>query len=124
MIAYSLDLRERIVAAYDAREGTQEQLAARFRVSVSFVAKLLRQRRRHGTIAPLPHGGGRPTAFDEQALARLREAVRATPDATLAELADACGVSCSLATVFNALDRLGLTRKKSLAGRPSRTTRG
>jgi transposase len=30
MRAYSNDLRQRVVAAYDAREGTQEQVAARF----------------------------------------------------------------------------------------------
>lgn len=36
MRAYSIDLRQRVVTAYDAREGTQEQLAARFAVSVSW----------------------------------------------------------------------------------------
>jgi hypothetical protein len=33
MKAYSNDLRQRVVAAYDAGEGTQEQLAVRFAVS-------------------------------------------------------------------------------------------
>jgi hypothetical protein len=35
MKAYSTDLRQRVVAAYDAREGTQEQVAARRAASAS-----------------------------------------------------------------------------------------
>src|SRR4028118_751406 len=62
MRAYSNDLRQRVVAAYDAREGTQEQVAARFAVSASWVRKLLRRRRAIGSIAPTPPGGGPPPA--------------------------------------------------------------
>jgi len=121
MKAYSTDLRQRVVAAYDAREGTQDQVAARFSVSTSWVRKLLRQRRDTGSIEPKSHGGGRVPAFDGAAAARLREAVKADDDATLEELARASGVACSVPAVFRALDRLGITRKKSRGGRPSRT---
>ena len=121
MKAYSTDLRRRVVAAYDAREGTQEQLAARFAVSVSWVRKLLRQRRDTGSFAPRPHGGGHPPAFDDAAAARLRGAVRDDADATLEELGRAAGVACSPSAVYRALDRLGITRKKSHGGRPSKT---
>jgi len=82
MKAYSIDMRQRVVAAYDAREGTHEQVAARFAVSVSWVRKLLRQRRATGSIGPRPHGGGHPPAFDAPADARLRQAVRDDSDAT------------------------------------------
>jgi len=121
MNAYSIDLRERVVAAYDAREGTQEQGAARFAVSVSWVRKLLRQRRATGSIAPRPHGGGHAPAFDAAAGAKLRQAVRDDADATLEELGRLAGVACSASAVFRAPDRLGITRKKSRGGRPSRT---
>ena len=40
----SLDLRERIVAAYDEKQGTREEIAKRFRVSLGMVKKLLAQR--------------------------------------------------------------------------------
>ena len=123
MRAYSTDLRERVVAACDARDGTREQIAKRFSVSESWVRKLLRQRRGSGSIAPKPHGGGRATAFDGAAAARLREAVRADNDATLEELGRAAGVACSAPAVYRALKRLGITRKKSRGGRPSRTGR-
>ena len=121
MKAYSMDLRERVVAACDARDGTREQIAVRFSVSVTWLHQLLRRRRDTGSIAPRPRGGGRVPAFDEAAATRLREAVRADNDATLAELGRAAGVACSVPAVYRALARLGITRKKSRNGPPSRT---
>ena len=61
---YSMDLRERVAAAIDAGEGSQRQVAKRFRVSVSFVTRLVQRRRDAGTLAPKPRscGRGRPSA--------------------------------------------------------------
>jgi transposase len=123
MKPYSTDLRERVVAACDAGDGTREQIAKRFSVSVSWIRDLLRRRRETGSVAPRPRGGGRAPAFDEAAAGRLREAVRADDDATLAELAEAAGVACCPSAVHRALARIGITRKKSRGGRPSRTAR-
>jgi transposase len=121
MKAYSIDLRERVVAACDAGDATRERIAARFSVSVIWIRKLLRRRRETGSIEPKPRGGGRAPAFDGAAAGRLREAVRADDDATLKELARAAGVSCCASAVHRALARLGVTRKKGRGGRPSRT---
>jgi transposase len=123
MKAYSIDLRQRVAAAYDAREGTQEQLAARFAVSVSWVRKLLRQRRATGSIEPRPHGGGHAPAFDAAAEAKLRQAVRDDSDATRQELGRLAGVACGASAVYRALGRLAITRKNSRGGRPSRAAR-
>jgi transposase len=121
MKAYSMDLRERVVAACDARDGTREQIAARFSVSVSWIRDLMRRRRETGSIAPKPRGGGRTPAFAGVAAERLRAAVAADDDATLKELAEAAGVACVPSAVHGALKRMGITRKKSRGGRPSRT---
>ena len=121
MKAYSMDLRERVVAACDARDGTREQIAARFTVSVSWIRDLLKRRRETGSIAPKPHGGGRTPAFAGESAQRLRQAVVTAADATLAELAEASGVACVPSAVHGALKRLGITRKKSRSGPPSRT---
>ncbi len=121
MKTYSMDLSERVVAACDARDGTRQQIAARFSVSVSWVRDLLKRRRETGSIAPEPRGGGRAPAFDEAAAERLRRAVRDDDDATLVELAEAAGVACSPSVAQRALRRLGITREKSRGGRPSRT---
>ena len=65
---YSMDLRERVAAAIDEGEGSERQIAKRFRVHVSFVTRLLQRRRDAGTLGQNPHGGGpRPVlGFPEQ----------------------------------------------------------
>ena len=123
MRAYSNDLRQRVVAACDARDGTRGEIATRFSVSVAWIRRLLQRRRETGSFAPRPRGGGRVPAFDADADRRLREAVRNDADATLQELARAAGVACCASAVHRALARLGITRKKSRGGRPSRTAR-
>jgi len=121
MRSYSMDLRERVVAACDSGETTREQVAKRFCVSVAWVYRLLARRRDTGSIAPKPHGGGKKPAFQGESAERLRKAVEDCPDATLEELREAAGVDCGTSAVFRALNRLGLPRKKSRTGLPSRT---
>lgn len=41
--SYSTDLRQRVIDAYTNREGSQRQLAERFKVSESSVKRLLRR---------------------------------------------------------------------------------
>ena len=121
MKAYSMDLRERVVAAVDRKEGTWDAIAARFRVSRAWVGNLLSQRRRTGPIAPRPRHAGRPPAVDAKGLDRLRAAIDADPDGTPEELRRAARVTCSPSTVRRALGRMGYARKKSRSARPSRT---
>lgn len=123
MRSYSIDLRERVVAACDRGEGTREQVANRFCVSVAWVYRLLARRRDTGSIAPKPHGGGQPPAFQGESAERLRKAVEDCPDATLEELRVAAGVDCGTSAVLRALNRLGLPRKKSRNGLPSKNAR-
>ena len=52
MKAYSVDLRQKVIDAYNQREGAQRQLAKRFRVSLSFVENLLKRYRSDGTVEP------------------------------------------------------------------------
>lgn len=47
-VAYSSDLRTRVIEAWKAFEGTQTQLAARFKVSLSFVKRVVRRYRTSG----------------------------------------------------------------------------
>lgn len=123
MKAYSMDLRERVLAACDRGEGTREQIAKRFQVGIAWVYRLLQRRRQTGSIAPQPHGGGQKPAFDPPAAERLRQAVADRPDATLEELRQVVGVACGTSAVHRALKKLGLPRKKSRYGPPSRMTR-
>lgn len=119
----SLDLRERILAAYDAADATRETVAARFRVSLGMVKKLLQQRRRIGDIGPQHHRAGRKPRILPAHRAQLRRELAAKPDLTLAELRTATGLDCTLPAIHYVLADMGLTFKKRLSGRPSRTGR-
>jgi transposase len=123
MRSYSQDLRDRVVRAADRGGQTQQQIAERFGVSTAWIKKLLKQRRETGSIAPKPHGGGMPAKYRGRALERLKEALAAQPDASLEELRDRTRVSASIMAVFRALERLGVHRKKSRSGRPSKIDR-
>ena len=120
---YSLDLRERVWAAWQEGQESQGEIARRFAVSGSFVRDLSRRFRVDGTVAPRAHGGGRSKAADAKTLARLQALVVQRNDATNDEYHRAlCAtkgvVNVSRATVGRLLLALGLTRKK----RRSRTT--
>jgi transposase len=123
MKTLSLDLRERILAAYDAGDATREMVAGRFRVSLGMVKKLLQQRRRLGEIGPLHHRAGRKPRILPVHRAQLRRQLAAKPDLTLAELRVATGLDCTLPAIHYVLADMGLTFKKRLSGRPSRTGR-
>jgi len=111
-----MDLRQRIVSACDAGEGTHLAIANRFKVSLGVVKKLLRQRRLIGSIAPLHKNAGRKPKITAVHRRRLREAVRRHPDWTLARLRDAIRVECSLTAVHYALKDMGLSYKKRRSG--------
>jgi transposase len=112
MRSYSSDFRQRIVAAVEAGEHSLRALAELFSVDLSTIVRLLQRFRTTGSVEPKPHAGGPRPKLDAQATVRLLEAVRQQPDATLAELRDRLGVTCSIVTIFRTLKRNGITRKK------------
>ena len=117
MQAYSLDLRQRVVQAYEQGERTVSETAEQFSVSPGFVKKMLRQWRESGDLAPLPHGGGKPASLTAQQRERLRRKVRERGDISLAELQDYLReeekVEVHVSTICRALRRSDLPRKKS-----------
>lgn len=114
MRPFSLDLRERVAAAVDEGAMSQREIARTFRVSLSFVSRLLKRRRETGAMDPDPHGGGPTPVLDAADLVKLRRLVVEHNDATLEELRDRGGFSCCLTTIWRALRRMGLTRKKKV----------
>ena len=71
MKAYSIDLRERVVAACALPGVRIYQVAAQFRVSISFVDKLLCRQRTTGSVAALPPSGGPAPRLDPAGRAQL-----------------------------------------------------
>jgi len=116
--ALSVDLRHRVIAAYEAKEGTLRQLAARFKVSLSFLRDLRRHQRQTGTILPKPHGGGAVSKIGKEQLAIVEALVTAQPDARLTELcerfAEQTGVKVSVSTMQRVVRQLKFSVKKNL----------
>lgn len=123
MKTLSLDLRERILTAYDAEQGTRDEIAKRFRVSMAMVKKLLAQRRKIGDIGPLHHRAGRKPLLDEKERNELSALVHKKPDITLAEMKESLGLGCTLQAIHYVLIKMGLTYKKRLSMRVSRAER-
>lgn len=119
----SLDLRERILGAYDAGEGTREDVARRFRVSLGMVKKLLQQRRHTGSIAHRHHLAGRKPRIVPGHQRQMRALLGRKPDLTLKELRHALELDCSLQAIHVVLGKMGLTYKKRLSAPPSKTGR-
>ena len=120
--AYSTDLRERALAAYEAGEGHQSEIARVYRVGERTLSAWLRTAREEGRRSPRPPRGGRePLGGEREALAGL---VAERNDATLAEyadrLAERTGVRRGASALCRALKALGLVRKKRRSGPPSR----
>lgn len=122
MKAYSIDLRERVLAA--CKDAPTKQVAQRFSVSPAWVRRLKQHLRERGDILPRSGGGSRGRKIDRDRLAQL---VREQPDATLVELRDrlvaAGGVKVTPWAISKALRELQLTFKKSRSMPPSRTGR-
>jgi transposase len=70
--AYSIDLRHKILSAWERRLASQRALADLFGVSVSFVEKLIRRYRTTGDLAPKPHAGGPRRRLDMTAATLIR----------------------------------------------------
>ena len=119
----SLDLRERILAAFDSEEGSRAEIAHRFRVSLGMVKKLLQQRRRTGDIAPRHRYSGRKPMIVASHRSQLRALLERKNDLTLKELRAAAGLRCSLQALNVVLGKMGLTYKKRHSAPASKTVR-
>jgi len=120
MKAYSLDLRERVMAAYDEGHSVP-QLATRFKVGVWWIYKIKRQRRKTGSLAPRKGRVGRPRALRAKQEQRLARFVDKHADATLAQIRARLALPCSTVALHHTLRRLGYRYKKNVAGRRTRS---
>lgn len=115
---YGQDLRDRVLAA----SGTAAAVAERFGVSAAYVSKARRRLRLLGEHCPGAQCNHMPRKLAglEAALdAQLASCSHLTIEQLRAWAARQHGVAVSHATMFKALARLGLSRKKRLAQPPS-----
>lgn len=119
MAPYSLDLRKRVLRAWDSGMDVYS-VAARYEVSRAWVHRLVQRRRETGSIEPRPQTKFRRRVLSPQQETRLIGLINARPDATLSELRDALPTTAALSTVWRTIDQLGFTLKKN--GTRRRTT--
>jgi transposase len=117
------DLRRKLLLAYDQGEGTLDELASRFLVSVGWAKKISAARNRTGQAERVPHKPGRKPHAGIEAQQQVRVWFAHQPDLTLAEvqqkLLGKAGISLSLPQVWKLLRKLGLRLKKSRSTLPS-----
>jgi transposase len=83
MAPYSVDLRHKILQAYEDGGRSQREIAELFHVCLSFVESLLRQVRTTGRIEPKRPRGGPASRIDEAARQHLRVWLAAQSDPPL-----------------------------------------
>jgi transposase len=117
------ELRRKLLFAYDQGEGTLEELASRFLVSVGWAKKISATRNRTGQAERVPHKPGRKPHAGIEAQQQVRAWFVQQPDLKLAEVQQKllceAGVSLSLPQVWKLLRKLGLRLKNSRSTPPS-----
>ena len=113
---YSVDLRERVIAALQRGGLTDEAAANLFQIGEATVHRWKRLKRETGALLPRPYGGGHPPKIPAEQERVIREMIAEQPDLTDQEAAweyhRRSGISVSKATMGRTLRKLGLTRKK------------
>lgn len=111
---YSLDLRERVVAALEAGLST-DQAATRFSIGKATAGAWGRLKRSQGDVRPAKQGKPKGSVLDAHADFIL-EALREKPDLTLDEMVERLAAERDVRVVRTAvwkfLDRHGQTHKK------------
>lgn len=126
MLPYSLDLRERVVAAYEQGVETIAEIAALFSVGQTFVKKMLRQKRETGSLAIKERRPGPKKLLSEKDCRWLRRQIAKEPDLTIDQLRERLiqerKVEVSRATVGRGVQGLDLPLKKRVARLRRETT--
>ena len=84
----------KVIDAYNQREGSQRQLAKRFRVSLTFIENLLKRYRTDGTVEPRAHGGGQVAKISPGQEAVLMTVIEENNDAIKARAMRPTGTKC------------------------------
>ena len=123
--AYSNDLRRKFLQAYDEGEGTLEELAEQFRVSLGWARKISARRFRTGEVEAPVWRHGPVSRVTPEVQEWIRKQIRAQPDTTLQELREqleeAKQVRLSMGRMWLALRQLGLPLKKKHSTPRSKT---
>lgn len=117
MKPYSIDLREKIVSAYEKGDTSIRKVAVQFGIAKSYVQKLIQLRKKQGHLEPKKQGGAMKGRLDDYG-SELAEMVESHSDATLVEYCEYFGEKYNVwvcaSVMCCALQKQELTRKKRL----------
>ena len=115
-MALSIDIRNRIITAYEAGEGGYQKIANRFKVGICSVRRLVALRRETGGVEARRHGGGTEPKIPNDKLPDLISLVQEKPDRTAEELRlewqKKYGTKLGRSSMVRALRRAKLSLKK------------
>lgn len=116
-VAYSLDLREKAVSAYENGEGTLEETAKRFSIGLRTLQEWLVLKMETGSVEPKEYiNRGRQPIIGEKGLIFVRKLVEERPDILITEIRSSYKkkfkVEVAQSMVSRALEKLNLRRKK------------
>jgi transposase len=115
--AYSLDLRQKAVSAYENGEGTLAQIAGRFSIGVKTLQEWLILKKETGSVEPKEYiYRGRPPVIDEKGSMFVRKLINEKPDILIGEIRSSYKkkfkVEVAQSMISRALKKLDLRRKK------------
>jgi len=117
---YSLDLRERVIAAYETGAYTQEEVAKQFKIGVKTVYDWLRLKERTGSLKPKEgyQNGHSHVIDDQEAFTKL---VSEGDFSSRDEIVKAVGKG-TVHSIGRALKKIGYVKKKGKILQRTRST--
>lgn len=118
--AYPVELRERVVEAYESGIGSYPEVGVMFKVGEATVRRWTVLKRRYGSVAPVRKGGGTPSRVSGDEIDAI---VTALGDPTALEIAAEYNrhrrgaARKHVSSIKRALHRFGYVVKKNAAGR-------
>lgn len=118
--AYPVELRERVVEAYESGAGSYPEIGAMFRVGEATVRRWTALKRQRGSVDPTRKGGGTPSRVTT---AEIDAIVTALGDPTALEITAEYNrhrrgpARKHVSSIKRALHRFGYVVKKNAAGR-------
>jgi transposase len=118
--AHPLELRIRVVEAYEAGDGSYSVIAGRFAIGEASVKRWVRLQRRRGELSPTPKAGGTRSTIQQPEVdaivARLRDATANEITVEFNRLRRG-SARVHVSSMKRALHRHGYVIKKNAAGR-------
>jgi transposase len=112
-MAYSKDLRKRIITAVKDGELKQTEILKLFQISQTGLRYFIKHVEETGSLDPKPYGGGRRCKFQEEDIQEIKKYLDKNPDATLEEILEYTGKDASIMAVHRTLIKIGYRLKKS-----------